>query len=298
MELRHLRYFIAVAEEMNFSRAAKKLNMAQPPLSQQIQALEKELDAQLFDRRKRPIELTLAGQFFLQEADKILLQLEQSVRAVQQIEKGEKGVLTVGFTSSIANSILPDISRSFQVRFPEVELVWRELSTQPQLQGIRKRQIDIGFFHLPNRISDYADLEVFVVLQEPLVVAVPDNHPLATESQIKLESLTNERLVLPSRHYAPGLSEQIYSLFHKSGIAPNVVQEATLMLTILGLVAGRVGVSILPANAQNLQRKGVLYRALANAEASVDLAAFWRCGDHSLCLANFIEVVKAVVRSS
>ena len=293
MELRHLRYFIAVAEEMNFSRAAKKLNIAQPPMSQQIQALERELNVQLFNRRRRPIELTVAGQFFLQEARKMLLQLDHSTHAVQQIGKGEKGTLTVGFTSSVANSILPNISRSFQAQFPEVEVIWRELPTQPQLQELRNRQLNVGFFHLPEDLTDHTEIDIHVVLQESLVVVLPNNHLLAAESQIKLASLAKEKLVLPNKYYALGLSEQIYALFYKANIVPNVVQDATLMLTILGLVAGGIGISILPENARNLRRKGVVYRPLADVETSVNLAAFWHRNDDSPCLTNFLKIVKA-----
>jgi DNA-binding transcriptional LysR family regulator len=294
MEIRHLRYFITVAEELNFSRAAEKLCIAQPPLSQQIRALEQELDVQLFDRQKRPIQLTPAGQVFLDEAYRILSQLEQAVRTTKRIGSGEKGRLSIGFTSSIANSVLPDILRNFCGRFPEIELVWRELSTFEQIQSLRDRQIDVGFFHLTHAIAEYDDLDFRIIIEEPLIIVLPEKHSLATHSKIDLKDLKNEVFVLPSRQFASGLSEQVYDLFYQANITPNVIQEATFMLTVLGLVAGGIGVSLLPANAQNLQRKGVVYKEIAEPVSVVKMAVFWRRSQLSPVLSNFLEITQII----
>lgn len=297
MELRHLRYFIAVAEELNFSRAAERLHIAQPPLSQQIQALEKELGVQLFDRNRRPLQLTLAGQTFLESARLAVTQLEQAVRSTQRVYRGELGCLTVGFTSSIANSVLSDILRAFRERNPDVKLVWRELATYPQIQGLRDRYIDVGFFHLSNGCINDDDLSFMTILSEPLIVVLPETHPLAAKSQVPLQALAQEDFVLPTRQLVFGLSEQIYSLCHQAGFVPKVTQEATFMLSILGLVAGGIGVALLPANAQNLQRKGVVYKPIKGQTPTVQMAVVWRRDDSSVILRKFLEVTKEITQT-
>lgn len=297
MELRHLRYFIAVAEELNFSRAAERLHIAQPPLSQQIQALEKELGVQLFDRNRRPLQLTLAGQTFLESARLAVTQLEQAVRSTQRVYRGELGCLTVGFTSSIANSVLSDILRAFRERNPDVKLVWRELATYPQIQGLRDRYIDVGFFHLSNGCINDDDLSFMTILSEPLIVVLPETHPLAAKSQVPLQALAQEDFVLPTRQLVFGLSEQIYSLCHQAGFVPKVTQEATFMLSILGLVAGGIGVALLPANAQNLQRKGVVYKPIKGQTPTVQMAVVWRRDDSSVILGKFLEVTKEITQT-
>ncbi|MCY7282884.1 MAG: LysR family transcriptional regulator [Cyanobacteria bacterium CAN_BIN43] len=294
MELRHLRYFIAVAEELNFSRAAERLHISQPPLSQQIQALEEELEVKLLDRKHRPLKLTLAGQTFLEEARLTLIQLEQATQITKRVHQGDLGYLTVGFTSSIPNSILPDILRMFQARFPSISLIWRELASQPQMQGLRDRQIDVGFFHVPTLNASDGDLDFMTVLQEPLILVLPESHRLASQTQISLKALASEAFVMPMRQIVPGLSEQIYHFCEQNGFFPNVIQEATLMLTILGLVSGGVGIALLPANAQNIQRKGVVYRAIQGKVPTVSMAAVWRRDDSSVILRHFLSVIQDI----
>jgi len=294
MELRHLRYFIAVAEVQNFTHAAKRLQIEQPPLSQQIRALEKELGVELIDRKKRPLQLTLAGQTFLEEARSILAQMEQAKQLTQRIGGGKLGRLSVGFTSSIANSILPDILRKFRESSPEVELVWRELATYWQIQGLRERQIDVALCHLPNEAIQYDDLSFQTILEESLIIVLPETHPLAKESSIPLHALATEEFVLPVRQFVSGLSEQIYHLCHQAGFVPKVTQEATFMLTILSLVAGGVGIALLPANAQNLQRKGVVYRTIQGQTTTIQIAVVWRRKNSSAILHKFLEVTQTL----
>lgn len=298
MELRHLRYFIAVAEELNFSRAAERLHIAQPPLSKQIHDLEDELGVQLFDRSKRPLQITVAGQVFLEEAYLAIAQVENAVKMAQRASGGEIGRLVIGFTSSMANSFLPDILRDYRQRFPEVELVWRELATSLQLQALRDRQLDVGFFHLTSWMLEEADLDSMTIWHESLIVALPETHPLANQPQISLKVLAQESFILPSRQLAPGLSEQIENLCQQCGFSPAVIQEGTMMLTILGLVAGGVGVALLPANAQNLQRKGVVYKNIVESTPTVPMAAVWRRGDVSATLHELLKVTKAIVQSA
>lgn len=293
MELRHLRYFVAVAEELSFSRAAERLQIAQPPLSQQIQALEKELKVKLFDRKKRPLQLTRAGQTLLEEAYVTLAQLDQAVHKTQRIYRGELGYLTVGFTSSIANSVLPEILHTFRAQYPAVNLLLIEESSGSQLQGLRDRRTDIIFAYQYQEIAETQDLSMIALLQEPLVVVLPANHPLASQSTVSLAALTEEPFVMPLHQVVSGLSSQIYHLCSQAGFIPKVAQEAIFMVTILGLVAGGLGVSLLPASVQSLQRQGVVYRPIQEQTPATQLTALWRSANTSAALRNFLTVIKA-----
>jgi DNA-binding transcriptional LysR family regulator len=293
MELRHLRYFIVVAEELNFTRAAERLHIAQPPLSQQIQALEAELGVQLFERKKRPLQLTPAGQVLLTEARLVFATVERAIISTKRASRGEIGRLVVGANSSIANSVLPDILRVFRSRFGDVELVLRELTSFQQIQELRSRQIDVGFDRLPNENENESDLSFLPILQESLVIALPEQHPLAVKSQIPLKALADEPFVLPPPDLVPSYS-QIIDLCQQVGFTPKVVQQATWMITVLSLVAGGVGIALLPANAQNLVRKGVVYREIQGENLTRQLAVIWRRDDSSIILREFIAVTKDI----
>jgi DNA-binding transcriptional LysR family regulator len=296
MELRYLRYFIAVAEELNFSRAAERLNIAQPPLSQQIKELEEKLGVQLFDRKKRPLQLTIAGEVFLEDAHLVIATLERAIRSVRRAGRGEVGRLVVAVNSSIANSVLPDILQSFRDRFPDVRLILREIASFQQAEEIRNQQIDVGFERLPSKNSNDPTLKFMPIFRESLVVALPKNHRLAAKTQISLEELANEPFVFPSTDLVPSYG-QIISLCQDVGFYPNIVQEATWMITILSLVAGGVGVTLLPANAQNLQRTGVVYRPLEGQNLTRQIAVVWRRDDSSPILQNFLEVTKNIAQN-
>lgn len=302
MELRHLRYFMVVAEELNFTRAAERLHIAQPPLSQQIQALEAELKVQLFERKKRPLQLTAAGQVLLTEARLVFATVERAIISTKRASRGEIGRLVVGANSSIANSVLPDILRVFRSRFGDVELVLRELTSFQQIQELRSapggsaslsRVIDVGFDRLPNENENESDLSFLPILQESLVIALPEQHPLADQLQIPLKALADEPFVLPPPDLVPSYS-QIINLCQQVGFTPKVVQQATWMITVLSLVAGGVGVALLPANAQNLVRKGVVYREIQGENLTRQLAVIWRRDDSSIILREFIAVTKDI----
>jgi DNA-binding transcriptional LysR family regulator len=290
MELRHLRYFIAVAEELHFSRAAERLHMAQPPLSQQIQQLEVELGVELLQRRtKRQVQLTEAGQVFLQEAYRLLAQLDQAICVTQRTGRGELGQLVVGFTSSVAYDILPSLLQQFREQFPEVRLVLHELTTSQQEQAFREGRIQVSFGHPP---IEGDDLDLECILQEPLVVALPEMHPLAELEQVSVRSLSQESFVLFPRPLGPGLYDQILSLCQQASFSPLVAQEAIQMQTIIGLVSGGMGIAIVPASMQNLQRIGVVYRPIQEATPLVETAVIWRKTDPSPILREFLSVVR------
>ena len=293
MELRHLRYFIAVAEKLSFSDAAERLYIAQSAVSRQIKYLEDELGVKLFDRKSHPIQLTPAGQAFLEESRATLAQLEQAVHKTQRIHQGELGYLTVSFTSSIANGVFPEMLRTFRQRYPEVKLILQEEHSGSLIQRLRDRQTDIIFLYLYHEISEDNDLETMSLTQEPLVAVLPKNHPLAAKSQISLAEVKNEEFVMPLHQVVAGLSEQIYHLCSQAGFVPKVVQTAVFMVTILGLVAGETGISILPSHVQNLQREGVVYRPILEPTATTHLTAVWRQNDSSTILQQFIDIIKS-----
>ncbi|TAG47143.1 MAG: LysR family transcriptional regulator [Oscillatoriales cyanobacterium] len=267
MELRHLRYFIAVAEELNFTRAAERLHMAQPPLSQQIQHLEAELGFQLFRRTKRTVVLTEAGQVFFEEAQKILLQVDRAIQLGKQTSRGELGQLTVGFVSSAAHNVVPAILQAFRTRCPAVKLELHELTTNEQLQRLRFGRIDIGFVRPPIE-EDGINSEI--VFREPLIVALPETHYLADRAVVELRELSAEPFILFPRSLAPGLYDPIVSLCLQAGFSPIAGQEAIQMQTIISLVAAEMGVAIVPASMQNFQRH------LQEPSPIVSIALIWR----------------------
>ena len=289
MELRHLQYFIAVAEELHFGRAAERLHMAQPPLSQQIHSLEEELGVQLLHRTKRRVQLTQAGQVFLVEARRSLTQIEQTILAAQRAGRGEIGSLVMGFVSSASYSLLPELLQVFRQCFPDVELTLYELTTEQQLQKLRNGGLDIGFLYLPS----YDDsLSIISVTNEPLIAALPQSHPLATLPQIPLLSLSSEAFILPLRHLAVGFYDRIVSACQQAGFSPRVVQHSNTIHTIVSLVAGGIGISLVPASFQNLQRTGVVYKALQKPTPEVEMTVICRKDDPSPVLHAFLRVIK------
>ncbi len=287
MELRHLRYFIAVAEELNFTRAAEKLHMAQPPLSQQIQQLEAELGFQLFRRTKRTVTLTEAGQFFFQEAQKILLQLDRAIQLGQQTNRGELGQLTIGFVSSASHNVVPAILQAFRTLHPAVKLELREMTTNQQLQRLREGQIDIGFIRPP--VDEGINSEI--VFREPLILALPQTHPMADRAQVELRQLSTEPFILFPRSLAPGLYDRIISFCQQAGFSPIAAQEAIQMQTIVSLVAAEMGVAIVPESMQNFQRSGVVYKPIQEPSPIVSIALIWLSHPTEAVL-RFLETAK------
>ncbi|MEG4455595.1 LysR family transcriptional regulator [Microcoleus sp. N9_A1] len=290
MELRHLRYFIAVAEELNFTRAAEKLHIAQPPLSQQIQHLEAELGFQLFRRTKRTVVLTEAGQLFFEESQKILQQVDRAIQLGRQTSRGELGQLTIGFVSSAAHNVVPAILQAFRTRCPAVKLELHELTTNEQLQRLREGRIDIGFVRPPVE-EDGINSEI--VFREPLIVALPETHPAADRAQVELRELSTEPFILFPRSQARGLYDAIVSLCQQAGFSPIAAQEAIQMQTIVSLVAAEMGVAIVPASMQNFQRSGVVYKSLPESTCIVAIALIWR-SDPTAAVQRFLEVARQI----
>ncbi|MBF2009042.1 MAG: LysR family transcriptional regulator [Chlorogloeopsis fritschii C42_A2020_084] len=296
MELRHLRYFIAVAEELHFSRAAERLHIAQPPLSQQIQQLETELGVELFDRKtKRQVQLTEAGRVFLREAYQLLAQLEEAIELTRSTGRGERGQLRVGFISSVTYDVLPNILEAFHQQFPEVELILQELTTTEQENALRNHRIQVGFAHLPLE-DDSLCWEC--IQQENLFVALPVIHPLAKQEQIVVRSLADEQFILFPRYLGIGLYDKIIALCQQGNFTPKVAQEAIQMQTIIGLVSAGMGIAIVPSSLQNLQRTGVVYRAIAQATPLVETAVVWQPEAETPVMQQFLKVVRSVCNIS
>ncbi|BAY12478.1 LysR family transcriptional regulator [Calothrix sp. NIES-2098] len=294
MELRHLRYFVTLAEELHFGKAAEKLHIAQPPLSQQIRQLEQELGFELFHRTKRNVQLTEAGQVFLVEVQQILQQLQQAIQAGRQTNRGEIGQLVVGFVSTAAYNILPTILKYFRSRVPGVSLELREMTTDRQLEWLREGRMDVGFIRPPVEDNTFS---WEIIFQESLIVALPETHWLANQSDVSLTSLANEPFILFPRKLAPGLYDLIISLCQKAGFSPFVAQEAIQMQTIVSLVAGEMGVAIAPASLQNLQRTGVVYKNIPEATPKAAIAMIWRTNNNSPTLQKFLETVRETASS-
>ncbi|BAZ80458.1 LysR substrate-binding domain-containing protein [Sphaerospermopsis kisseleviana CS-549] len=295
LELCHLKYAIAVNDKQGFTNAAAYLEIDQGFLSKQIKWLEKKIGFQIFDRHQRPLKLTDAGNEFLQAARQILHEVEQSIELGQRLSRGEKGRLNIGINTSIANSKLPEILRAFHDKFPEVELILQELASYEQMDKLRNKKIDLGFFHRHNldNINHNNDnfFSFIPVIQESLVIVLPENHRFARRTSISLAALANEQFILPPNNLLYNLREQINSLCLDAGFKPKVKQEAAWISTVLSLVAGGMGISLLPANVQNLQRHGVIYRSIQGKSPLLELVAVWRSNNVSIILKNFLEVI-------
>lgn len=288
MELRHLRYFLTVAEEKHFGRAARRLRMTQPPLSRQIQELEAELGFELFDRARRQVELTPAGVVFLGRIRGVLEGLDQAVHEARRASVGEIGRVAVGYISSLAYSGITDLLRAFHEQFPKVEIALREMSPQAQLDAIKEGWIDVG---LVRGAVDDASLASTCVARDPLVVVLPAEHRLAEQKRIPLRLLAGEPFVIFPRQRGPSFFDQIMSLCRDAGFTPRIVQEAP-QLDILSLVAAGFGVAIMPGSIRRAHRKGLAIRPIVGAPRAT-LYIVWRADDTAPALREFIGFVRS-----
>lgn len=269
MEIRQLRYFVAIVEEGGFSRAAERLHISQPPLSTQIKSLENELDVQLLQRHNRGVALTAAGAVFHEEARALLARLEHARRKTQQADRGDIGMLAVGFVSIADYSILPPALKSFRADFPLVEVQLHELTTDAQIRELRAGRLDLGIGLAP---VDEPDLTFKGIMREALVLAAPSAHPAAKgDGPIDLRTLSKAQFIVPPREIASGLYDLTISHCHAAGFAPQITQHARQMQTVIGLVSSGMGFALVPSSVRNLQRAGVRYRPLRGKPALIEL---------------------------
>ncbi|VVE30268.1 LysR family transcriptional regulator [Pandoraea terrigena] len=269
IDVRLLRYFIAVAETGHMTRAAERLGIGQPPLSQQIRVLETQLGVTLFERLPRGMALTDAGQAFLGDAYEVVRKLDQAVDDVRRVAAGIKGRLSVGLTSSAAlHPFVPTVIRTFRSDAPAVSLMLDESSTSELLDGLRDGHLDVAFVRQPQ--GDTAQIVFVPVLEEPMVLAVPSAHPLARtgragKAAVPMTAIATQKLILYRRRTGQGLYDTIIAACHGAGFSPNIEQEAPRLLTTLSLVAAGLGVSVVPASLMRMQVEGIVYRPLAPA---------------------------------
>lgn len=293
-ELRHLRYFVAVAEELHFGRAAARLNIAQPPLSQQIKQLEQLIGTQLFRRTSRRTELTPAGSVLLEHARRILAAAEHAAEAARRAGRGELETLMIGFTDSAALSVLPAIVRRFRAERPDVHLELSEGSTQAQLEALERAAVDVVVVRgpVPN-----PSLRTEILLREPFVLAVPADHALAGRRSTKLSALAKEPFVLFPRHLAPEFHDQLIAMCIRAGFSPEVRAEGAEYQTILSLVAAGIGVSLVPASVRNLGRAGVAFLALSDVRNLATIVLAVRRDHPSAGLRQFIDAARETAKS-
>ncbi|CAA9458149.1 MAG: hypothetical protein AVDCRST_MAG02-1677 [uncultured Rubrobacteraceae bacterium] len=278
MELRQLRYFVAVAEELHFGRAAERTHVAQPALSKQVRNLERELGVELLDRSERRVKLTDAGRVFLEKAYSVLEGAEEAEAAAARAARGEVGRLSVGFSGYTLYGVLPEAVRAFRNRFPGVELSVQEGCTKALTEGLMGGRFDVGLLHPPLGEGAGGALELETVATEPLIAALPEDHPLAGEAEIPLSALANDTLVAACR---------------AAGFGPRAANEEEPQ-TAIGLVAAGVGVALVWESMGNLKRPGVVYARLAGTPPRLETAVAWRRGNPSAVVRAFVEVVKGL----
>lgn len=290
MDIRQLRYFVAVAEEKNFSRAAERLHVSQPPLSTQVKALEGELGVELFRRSNRGVALTVAGQLFYDEVRIVLRRLEQARLKAQSAGRGDIGLLAVGFVSIVDYGVLPPTLKRFRAQFPGVEVELHEFTTDAQIKEIRAGRLDLGIGIGP---VEEPDLAFEAIWREKLVLAAPAGHPLLRrEGPVSLAALANESFVITPRDVAAGLHDLILETCREQGFTPRITQRARQMQTIISLVASGMGFALVPESVRNLQRSGVEYRSLRGVSARIALGILRPRDDANPPAEHFTAVLK------
>jgi DNA-binding transcriptional LysR family regulator len=294
MELRHLRYFVAVAEELHFGRAAERLRIAQPPLSRQIRDLEREIGSPLFERVPRGVELTPAGRAFLPEARLTLAQAERAQRSAQRAALGETGRLRVGFVEAATHSgILPDVLSFFRAHLPSVGLSLFELDALRQAEAFQDGRIDVGLLHSPP-LDAARWLRVEPIYREPVIVAVSRLHPLAKRARLTLAALAAESFVSFPRVVAPEMYDEIIARCRAAGFSPRIVQEAAGWHTLASLVSAGVGIGFVPRSIAEFQQAGVVFRPVRGLAVEMSLAAVWKRSERSPVRERFVIALKAV----
>ncbi|MEW1689997.1 LysR family transcriptional regulator [Streptomyces sp. NPDC091265] len=290
MELRHLSAFVAVAEELHFGRAAKRLQMAQPPLSQQIRQLEKELGVQLFERNTRSVRLTSAGESFLQPVRTVLDDLDLAVRAAKAAGRGEYGRVSIGFAGASSHETLPLLTRAVRAAHPGIELVMTgQTYANVALARVADGSLDLGFVRLP---VTQPGVTYRVIDEEELVCALPFDHPLAARDSVPIEVLAGEPFVSFPANTGSTVRDAMVGACEAAGFNPRVVQEAPDSYTILALVAAGVGVTLTVTSVQHIQQNGLVYRPLAGPPIRRQAALAWRADNPSAALGAVLAVAQ------
>lgn len=291
MELRYLKYFVTVAERQNFTRAAEELHVAQPAISQQIKSLEEELGVSLLLRTKRSVKLTAAGHAFLSEAREILAHAELSKQIARRAARGETGSLAIGCVGASASGFLPELIQSYRKKFPAVRVHLLELTPEQQLQAFAREKIDIGF----TRPLAAADAKNFIqerIYRDRLMLAVPENHPLAKARQVRLEKFAGEDFVMFKRSEAPKLGDAMLQLCAKAGFTPQIVSEPPMIQTVLLAVASGIGVAVVPGCVRSFRQPSVTILPVRPVSPYIDLVLTRPKGEPSPTVSAWLELVR------
>jgi DNA-binding transcriptional LysR family regulator len=294
MELRPIRYFLAVAEELHFTRAAEKMNVAQPALSRQIRQLEEEIGAKLLERTNRRVALTPAGDVFRTRALIVIDQMNRAAAEAGQAGRGEGGSLSIGFVSAAVWGVLPEMLRHFRGKIPGADIELREIEPSDQLRDIHERHLDVGMMHA---VLDQPDLSSVVIGRDRLILALPEKHEAAKKATVPLKSVAEETFLIPKRHATAGFHELAITACKEAGFVPARMQATRLLQTAVALVAGGVGVALVPESFRdNLKVRGVVYRPITGKTPVAELIAVWRTDNKSALLARFRQELEAVLR--
>jgi DNA-binding transcriptional LysR family regulator len=293
MELRHLRSFLAVATELHFGRAAARLHISQPPLSQQIRRLEDEIGARLFRRTNRRVQLTPAGQAFLVEVRQTLASAERAVGAAQRAERGELGELVVGYVTSATYGPLPDVIGMFRKRLPEVELKLQNLRSVHQSQALLDKRIDVGLVR-PHAVDSRIVYEA--LWREPVVVALPSDHPFADRTAVDIADLATDIFLIAPAEDTVAYHDEVLTLCRRAGFTPRVDDGVPDIQAAIALVAAGLGIHPVPASVQRFRRKGVVYRPLRPRSLRIEMGLGWRRDDDSALVQHFRRVARETAR--
>ena len=293
IELRQLRYFVTVAEEMHFGRAAARLHMTQPPLSQTIQSLEAALGTSLFFRTKRSVALSPAGLALLPEARRLLLQAASLPDLARRAAAGQSGRLSLAFVSTADYSVLPPFLREFREHYPQVRIDLREATTDVQLEDLAQGRIDAGLLIPPIPDKFKGELDYAPMLSESLILAAPHNlKALCGKKTMALNTVSDMPLIIFPRRIAPAFHDAILACFRDAGLTPHIGQEAIQMQTIVGLVSAGMGIALVPQSVSNLKRPGVKYMPLSDRTPMVETGLAWRRDNASPVLHEFLKLLR------
>jgi LysR family transcriptional regulator, benzoate and cis,cis-muconate-responsive activator of ben and cat genes len=288
MDLRQIRYFLALATELNYTRAASQLNISQPPLTRHIQQLEHSIGVMLFDRSTRGVALTQAGKIFLEEARKIVALADQAVNKTKLAHQGQIGRLDIGIFGSSTISVIPTLLTELRKSYPDIIISLQNTTKTQQIDGVREKHLDIGF----NRIyPSVPDLAVETVMLEDLYVALHKDHPFANNQKIEVKDLVDEPFILFPNNVRPSFADNVIMLCSNAGFTPNVVHDVEDIFTAIALISAGLGIAIVPESAISLRLSNVRYYLLDAKEAKVDLSCVYRPDNKSPALLAFLEAV-------
>jgi len=299
MKLQQLRYFVVLADELHFRRAAERLNITQAPLSLAIQELERELGGRLFNRTRRQVSLTEIGRAMQENGRLVLEAVDRSVQEIRRILVGTSGEIRIGFTAaSSLLSFFPTIIHAFRTKYPDVHVSLTDMPSNAQMSAIQSRQLDAGIIRTPPVFKCPADITSIRLLMDPLVVAVDASHPLRSRRQLKLADLKDERFIFYPRSYGIGIYDQFIKLCAARSFVPTIVQEAKEASTIIGLVATGLGIAVVPSSLRYIGIPNIAYIPLSDADATTQLLLIYRAGEANTRVANLSQMARSRTGSS